>query len=253
MARIEITVSMESIYSYEAPAYGYGYETRYIYKMVGEDGRVYVWKTTAYMTIEVPYTGEPGWHSFTDRKGNPVDHIKINEGDIIKIAASIKGEGEYKGQPQTELTRVTVKARTFIAETPEEKAARIERESKEKAQAQRDSLNKGDFIWRMPYKQYKERYSDCETVEGSFERNRRGEAVIEVIIRDGRLKPSGVRGEHYSGYSFLVTVNGKQVRATYRAVSEANAERRCRKDYPEAVEMFCDRVYDYRASYHEIG
>lgn len=42
MARITVEVTMSNIYQYSAPAYGYGYETRYIYTMQGEDGTVYV-------------------------------------------------------------------------------------------------------------------------------------------------------------------------------------------------------------------
>ena len=244
-ARFEATVTMKRIYSYEAPAFGYGYETRYIYNMVGEDGKVYVWKTTTKMYLEVPYTGEPGWHSFTDRKGNPVDYKPINEGDCIKIKATFKGESEYKGQPQTEVNRVKVIERTFKAETPEEKAARLERERKAKAQAQRDSVKEGDVIWRMPYKQFKEHYSDCETIVDSYRDERNRPSTIEVIIRAGRLKESGVRGEHYSGYEFKITENGETFRKCYRAVSEENAERRCKKEFPKATEIICDKIYDY--------
>lgn len=239
--RIEATVTMTNIYEYEAPAFGYGYETRYIYTMTAEDGTVYVWKTTAFMTLKVE--DPDGWE--IDRKGRRWNYLKINSGDIIKIAASIKGESEYKGQPQTELTRVKVIERTFKAETPEERAARIEKERKAKAQEQRDSLIGQDFIWTMPYKQFKEHYADCETVEGSFERHRNRPCTIAVIIREGRLKASGVRGEHYSGYSFLVTDNGEKVRVVYRAVNEENAEKRCKKDFPAATEISLDNIYHY--------
>ena len=77
--RFEATVTMKGIHSYEAPAYGYGTETRYIYNMIAEDGTVYVWKTTSFMTMEVPYTGKPGCHCFEDRKGNPIDYSRINK------------------------------------------------------------------------------------------------------------------------------------------------------------------------------
>ena len=96
----------------------------------------------------------------------------------------------------------------------------------------------------MPYKQYKMHYSDCETVKGSFTRSdsRYGGSTISVIIRKGRLKNSGVRGEHYSGYRF---VNEIGQHATYRAVSVDNAERRINKDYPNH-EWTLDKVYEYR-------
>lgn len=236
MARIEITVTMKGIYSYEAPAYGYGYETRYIYNMLGEDGTVYVWKTTAYMGL---YVDDKNGH-FCNSKGVWQEFYGINKGDVIRITASVKGESEYKGEPQTELTRVKVVERLFAAETYEERQKRIAAEKAQKAQEQRDSLTGQDFIWRMPYKQYKEHYSDCETVAGSFARNPKSVCTIEVIVREGRLKASGVRGEHYSGYR-LQNEEGEQV--VYRAVKEENAIRRAEKDFGGKWE--CIKVYDY--------
>lgn len=47
--KIEAVVTMKKIYQYQAPAYGYGTEWKYIYNMVSEDGTVYVWKTSAFM------------------------------------------------------------------------------------------------------------------------------------------------------------------------------------------------------------
>lgn len=241
MARIDkVTVTLNGVYQYTAPAFGYGYETRNIYTMSSDDGVVYVWKTTAPLNIQVPYTGKKGWHNFEDRKGNPIDYEPINKGDRIVISATIKGESEYNWQPQTELTRVSVKERIFKAKTPEEIEAERKAEQEASRQEQLDTLGEGDFVWKMPYKQYKEHYNDCETVVGSFEKTRYG-STIQVIVRRGRLVPSGVRGEHYSGYEF--TVDGKTI--CYRAVSEDNAERRCRKDFPEAKSIECTKIYRY--------
>ena len=237
--RIEIEVEMKGIYSFEAPAYGYGTETRYIYNMVDEDGKVYVWKTTSFMGIEVE---DENGH-FTNRKGKTYEFYKINKGDRIVVAASVKGESEYKGQPQTELTRVKVKSRTFEAETWEQRQERIKAEKEQKAQEQRDSLTGEDFIWRMPYKQYKEHYSDCETVAGSYDSGERNGrkihvATIQVIVREGRLKASGVRGEHFYGFELR---NEAGECAVYRAVSEENAIRRAEKDFGGAWE--CTHIY----------
>ena len=237
--RIEIAVEMKGIYSYERAAYGYGTETAYIYNMVAEDGTVYVWKTTAFMGIELPAANPDDAH-FINSRGKAVDFFRINKGDKIVITASVKGQSEYKGQPQTELTRVKVKERTFAAETWEQKQERIRAEKENKAQEQRNSLNVEDFIWRMPYKQFKEHYSDCETVKGSFKREDRRPCTIEVIIRDGRLKNSGVRGEHYSGYR-LQNEAGEQV--VYRAVKEENAIRRAEKEF--GGEWKCIKIYEY--------
>lgn len=243
MARIEITVTMKGIYSFEAPAYGYGMETRYIYNMESEDGTVYVWKTTAVLFERVQTESEYDYVEI-DSRGRKWVYEQINKNDVIRITASVKGESEYKGQPQTELTRVKVVERLFKAETWEEIKARREAEKAAKAEEQKNSLQGEDFIWRMPYKQYKEHYSDCETVEGSFEKNRFG-CFISVIVREGRLKASGVRGEHYSGYEFYFMQNGKKHRTCYRAVKEENALRRLQKDFPDATDIQPGKIYAY--------
>lgn len=242
MARIETTVTMTNIYKYEAPAFGYGYEERYIYTMTAEDGTVYVWKTTTFMVYE--YEDEKGW--LTKRNGKTYNTQKVDKGDVIKITATVKGESEYKGQPQTEVNRVRVLSVEFKAETWEEKQARLEAERKARVEEQMNSIKGDDFVWEMPYKQFKEHYSDCETIEGSFRRNRNGDAFIKVIIREGRLKASGVRGRHYKGYQFMVTVNGEEFWVVYRAITENNALERVKRDYPDATEIVPKEVYTYR-------
>lgn len=240
--RIEATVTMKGIYEYQRPAYGYGIETAYIYNMVAEDGTVYVWKTTAFMTekIRVADDANSGYAEI-DTKGRKWTYERINKGDVIRIKASVKGQGEYKGQPQTELARVKLVERTFKAKTWEEIQAEREAEKARKAQEQRDSLQGEDFIWTMTYKQYKEHYNDCETVAGSFKSaDRRHPATISVIIREGRLKASGVRGEHFSGYR-LQNADGEQV--VYRAVKEENAIRRAEKEFGGSWE--CVKIYEY--------
>ena len=98
----------------------------------------------------------------------------------------------------------------------------------------------------MPYKQYKEHYSDCETLAGTYkdkdDMGRRIYATITVIIREGRLKNSGTRFQHYSGYQFT-NENGKYI--TYRAVSEENAKKRCEKENPNHT-WECTKIYNYR-------
>ena len=222
--RIEITVTMKNVYEYKRPAYGYGYETAYIYSMETEDGTAYVWKTTVFLYEE-------------DEEGNPKG--RINKGDIIRIKATVKGQSEYNGQPQNELTRVKLVERIFKAKTWEEIQEERKAAREAKVQEQRDSLSGEDFIWRMPYRQYKEHYSDCETIIGSFDRNR-GVATIQVIVREGRLKASGVRGEHYRGYR-LQNEEGEQV--VYRTVKEENAIRRAEKEFGGTWE--CIRIYNY--------
>lgn len=76
-------------------------------------------------------------------------------------------------------------------------------------------------VERMYYGRYKQHYSDCETVPGSYDKATRS---IEVLLPDGRKKPSGVRGKRFRGYQIgLTDQNGKHGYCTYRAVCEENA------------------------------
>lgn len=241
MARINIEVTMKSIYSFSKPAYGgYHDETRYIYTMEDANGKQYVWKTTAYMGYEV--ADEHGWIT---RENGTFRFDAINRGDVVKIAATVKGESEYKGTPQTELTRVRVIERTFRAKTWEEIQEERQTEKEAKKREQLESIGENDFVWTMPYKQYKEHYADCETVIDSFKKSVRHPATISVIIREGRLKASGVRGEHYRGYEFTFEENGKECRITYRAVKEENAIRRLQKEFPDATNIQPGKIYRY--------
>ena len=86
---------------------------------------------------------------------------------------------------------------------------------------------------RMYYGQYKKSYSDCKTVPGSYDA---GTKSIEVIIPEGRMKPSGVRGQRFHGYELWMKriADGKSFRSEYRAVSEENAMKQhilfCKKE-----------------------
>lgn len=241
--KIEKIVTMTTVYSYERAAFGYGTETAYIYGMVDEDGNEYVWKTTTWLAEKI--ADDSKFPNYIDSKGKGYKFSGINKGDIVQIRGGIKGVGEYNGKPQTELTRVKVVKRIFAAETYEEKQERIRKEKEEKAKAQIASLKGEDFIWEMPYKQFKEHYADCETVEGSYQGRDMTCGIyvptIKVIIREGRLKASGVRGEHYSGYE-LKNEDGKRV--VYRAVCEENAIKRAVKEYGGNWE--CTKIYNYR-------
>lgn len=180
MARVDMKVKLVGEYQYDRKKYAsYGYETVSIYKMTDESDKVYVWKTTS-------------WLAYNDKP--------INRGSVIVIAASVKGQSEYNGEMQTELTRVKVKEVIEMGKSWEQIQAEREQAREAKKAEQLASLKGDDFIWRMPYKQYKERYADCETVIDSFSRPRFGTASIEVIIREGRLKASGVRGRHFHSF-----------------------------------------------------
>lgn len=244
--RIELKVTMTGIYSYERPAYGYGYETAYIYKMEDETGKVYVWKTTKFWCEAIPVADDAtSGYYVIDAKGHKWNSERINKGDVLIITATVKGESEYKGEKQTELTRCKLKERIFKAESYEAMIARKEAEKEAKKKEQLESIGSYDFIWKMPYRQYKEHYSDCETIIDSFERDKNGDCFIKVIIREGRLKKSGVRGKHYSGYEFIFMVNGEEIRSVYRAVSEDTAFKQLKKQFPKATEIKCGQVFKY--------
>ena len=191
-----------------------------IYTMEDADGNVLVWKTSAVLGMD---------------KTNPDGTIwfdGVRKGDTFTFKATVKEHSEYKGTRQTVLTRVKVSS-VEHGPTKEERDAA-------KAEAQKASLQGEDFIWEMPYKQYKEHYSDCETVAGSFRERYDGKAVIEVIIREGRLVPNGTRGRHYKGFQFEAQNIGK---TTYYAISEETARRRLLKDFPETSDADWELVH----------
>lgn len=238
--RIEAVVTMTNIYRYTRPAYGYGEEERYIYTMQDEEGTVYVWKTGTFFVENIP-CGESRAH-FIDKDGKGWDVDAIRKGDVLKIKASVKGQGEYKGQPQTEIQRVKLVERISKGKTWEEILDEKEAAKNQKKREQQESIREEDLVMTMPYRQYKEHYSDCETVIDSYE-NRNGNKVIQVIIRDGRLKASGVRGKHFAGFQIEFTMNGKRVYTTFRAVCEENAMKQWKRKYKNGTDAVVVEVY----------
>lgn len=235
--RIKITGVLAGNYSFDRPAFGYGTETVTIYKIAGNDGKTYVWKTTGDlgMQIEVPFETR-GAYLYDPDKRKAWVWRSPNKGDTVTITAAVKGESEYKGEQQTELQRCKL---LEIIEKPEEPKP-VAREIA--------PLADGDQKIRMQYRQYKEHYADCETVPGSFYQDDFG-SFIDVIVRAGRMKNSGVRGEHFAGYEIEFTENGKTQACTYRAVCEDNALKRAQKDFPNGTGFNCRKVYFYN-DYH---
>lgn len=240
--RIKVTGVLNKVFTFERPAYaGYGHmETVNIYKIMGVDGTVYVWKTaTGYLgrDVEVPYETQ-GAYMIDSENRKAWIWDSVEEGDTFAFTASVKGETEYKGEPQTEIQRVKV---TDILERPAKKA----REDKEaKKQAQLDSIGENDLVWTMPYRQYKAHYSDCETIIDSYTEYTQeyghgfefSPATIKVIIRDGRLKASGVRGKHFSNYWIEFTLNGDHTKCeSFRAVCVENAIEQAKKLHPDGA------------------
>lgn len=229
--KIKAEVTLVGIYEFTSYAFSYYGTTNYIYTMKDSEGNVFVWKTTSFMSVKMGQNehGDDQWYG-------------IRKNDKISITATVKDHSTYKDEEQTVLQRVKVKL-IEKAVTWEEKVAM-------KQEEQLATLKGEDFVWVMPYKQYKEHYSDCETIFQSYdtheeEANRRHQfipATIAVIIREGRLKKSGVRGEHFSGYQ-MQNEDGQKI--TYRAVNEDNALKRVQKDFPDHT-WKCVHIFDYQ-------
>ena len=218
-------------------------------------------KRSEYTDYKFSYYGTTHFiHIFDDAEGNTIvwkstnmveyiDHDEfkfIPEGSKVELTGSVKEHSTYKDADQTVVTRCKFK----LIER-----AKTEYEiCQEKAEAQMASIGKNDLVWEMPYRQYKEHYSDCETVIGSFDRhedsrgNAHGDPTIKVIIREGRLKASGVRGQHFYGFSYAPSIDCESG-VTYRAVCEENARKRFLKDFPDREEWVLVRIYDYRKMY----
>lgn len=219
--KFEGVVKFTNQYSFWSNSYSYRGTEIYIYKFEDSDGNIYVWKTGSILQLDCKEMGVDGKDSS--------DYFP-EVGATIKIAASIKGENEYRGEHQIVLNRVKV---VKIIDQPLSK----EEKEKIKRESQLETLKDGDFVWEMPYRQYKNHYADCETLAGSFVSGEYGgPALISVIIREGRLKNSGVRFQKFDTYRF-VTPDRKHVRCMY-AVSEENARKRVEKESPNYEWVF---------------
>jgi hypothetical protein len=77
------------------------------------------------------------------------------------------------------------------------------------------------MVETMLYRKYKQHYSDCKTIPGTYDKNCK---TIQVDIPEGRMKNSGVRGQHFHGYElWLRKQDGTEGYCVYRAVSKQNA------------------------------
>ncbi len=233
MARIEIKVTLANISWYDAYSrYTFRDERTYVYVMRDEDGKTYVWKTQNTMGMKVESNDNDYFE--IDAKGRRWKWVGMHKGDIVRIKATVKGEDTYNGEPQTIVNRVTVIERLFDAEAQRQAEAKAkEEEHKRKVQEQQDSIQIGDRVVRMPYRQYKDHYADCETVIDSFESadiSKGTYAQITVIIRKGRMKASGVRGKHFS---YFTLENEEGATQTFKAICFENALKRVQKLYPD--------------------
>ena len=220
--RYDMTLTLKKRFEFVSN-FGYRDTTNYIYSFEDSEGNVYIWKTTSIIGMDKEVHLKNG--------DTRIEYDFVNDGDSVVIKATIKEYKEYRGIEQTVLSRVKVISISHVPTKYEIAEAKKEEQLK--------SLEEGDFIWNMPYRQYKEHYSDCETLSNSYSVEF---STIGVIIRNGRLVNSGVRGKHFYGYQFCI--DGKV--CCYRAVSEENAEKQCRKDFPNAVSIEVIRVFRHR-------
>lgn len=193
------------------------YGTTNIHKFVDEQGNTLVWKTSKF----VEWVNENA-HEF------------IPEGSFVEIKCTVKDHTEYNNEQQTSIIRCAFKL-IKKAKTEQEKI-------EEKRKAQIADLKSGDQIVTMTYKNYKEHYSDCETVVGSFT-EKYGKAEISVIVRSGRMVPSGVRGKHFYGFLLQNKITG--MKSCFRAVCEENAFKQAKRQGYNIAEWECVKVYDY--------
>lgn len=196
------------------------------------------------------YYGKTQVHKFADEQGNIlvwktskcVEWIKdgyyeyIPEGSVVEIKCSVKDHNEYKGEEQTIILRCK-----FILI---EKAKTKQEKQEEKRDKQIASLQDGDQIITMTYKNYKEHYADCETVAGSFSKDN-GRATIDVIVRAGRLVASGVRGQRFSTY--VLQNKNTKMRMYFYAVCEENAFKQAKNEKGfNTNEWECVQVFNGR-------
>lgn len=231
--KITVEVTMSKIVEFKDYKFSYYGTTTYIYIMKDADDNTLVWKTTSFMHTET-----------YDDNGNPVEFYAVKKGDKLSITGTVKDHSIYNDVEQTVLNRVKF---TIL-----EKSLTYEEIVELKQKEQLETLQEDDFIWEMPYKQYKSHYADCETLYGSYDdkaeisekMHKFYPATIKVIIRAGRVKNSGVRGEHFSGYEMTNELGEK---VTYRAVCEENALKRANKEFPDHT-WNCTKVYRYDSS-----
>ena len=221
--KIEFTAIVKRSFSYERPSYyGYGTELCFVHEFVDENGNVFVWYSTA--------------------------SIEAREGDTVKVRGTIKKHAEYTPKENVifdegntrcyEDSKIVVK-QTILTRCKVETIATPE---PEEPQQEPEEIN--GAVYHMPYRQYKDHYADCKTVAGSYNENTH---EIDVIIPEGRMKKSGVRGEHYAGYEMEWTdsTDGKTYKTCYRAIDADHAEKHLLRDYKTATNITFSRIYFY--------
>ena len=102
----------------------------------------------------------------------------INEGDTISISATVKDITNYKGEDQIVLTRCKIQSIIKEAMLTDDKIVILKRTIQ---LAKYDKNSVTYEIKKVPYRDYKNDYSDYEVLVGSFERTDHG-CFVEVIV-----------------------------------------------------------------------
>lgn len=230
--RMTVTVTYKHRFEYTDYKFSYYGTTHFTHIFEDADGNIIVWKSTNMVEYINDGSENP------KRKG---DLEFVTKGSKVELTGTVKEHSMYKDQEQTAVTRCKFKL--------VERAKTDDEIRQEKLEAQLASIGEHDLVWEMYYRQYKAHYSDCETIIGSYDEhldshgNATDHATIKVIIREGRLKNSGVRGQHFRGYEFT-SDEGKTV--CYRAVSEENARKQMKKEFPNSDNWECTKIYNYQ-------
>ena len=225
--RLTVTAVYKKRVEYTDYKFSYYGTTHFIHLFEDVEGNTIIWKSTNLVEYINDGSEDP------KRKD---DLEFVTKGSTVELTGTVKEHGQYKDMEQTVVSRCKFKL--------VERAKTEDEIRQEKIEAQKATLTDKDFIWEMPYRQYKEHYSDCETIIGSFNRHEdsrgipQSDPTIKVIIREGRLKNSGVRGQRFSYYTFQ---KDNHVR-TYRAVCEENARKQMKKEFHDADYWECVKI-----------
>lgn len=152
---------------YEGRSYSY-YDDgiRYLMKFIDNEGNVYVYRKDHHLGIE-----------YLDERGH-LQFEPMEVGDKVLISGTVKDVSEYKGEEQTVLTRCKLEDILKHGYMSEQEINQYKRDKQLGRQ-------KGNVeVKTVTYRDYKNKYSDLETIYGSFVRNDEG-SFIDVIVPEG--------------------------------------------------------------------
>ena len=87
-------------------------------------------------------------------------------------------------------------------------------------------------VERMLYRRYKNHFSDCEIIPGTYDKNTK---TIEVEIPEGRMKKSGVRGKrfHWMYFDGVEIATGREIKVCVKAIDKDHAIKQLENNYPD--------------------